>query len=157
MYITTDPIVGRLRKERYFCPGLIYKWHSSQWCNAGHPLICLWRFHTHSKLVLVPTITRPCELYARSVDKYLLFHNDFSLAVNCLNNMNKLKHYNNHLTAVEHYFTNIAAVQNMGVLYQMWLYEIHGDILLICQNTTMQVYGAWIKIYCVLCSKTYSK
>ena len=29
-------------------------------------------------------------------------------------------------------------------------------ILLICQNTTTQVYGAWIDIYYVLCSKTYS-
>ena len=25
-----------------------------------------------------------------------------------------------------------------------------------CQNTTMRVNGAWIKIYCVLCSKTYN-
>ena len=24
------------------------------------------------------------------------------------------------------------------------------------QNTTMRVNGAWIKIYCVLCSKTYN-
>ena len=29
-------------------------------------------------------------------------------------------------------------------------------ILLICQNTTMRVYGAWIKRHCVLCSKTYN-
>ena len=26
----------------------------------------------------------------------------------------------------------------------------------VCQNTTMRVYGAWIKRYCDLCSKTYS-
>ena len=25
-----------------------------------------------------------------------------------------------------------------------------------CQNTTMRVIGAWIKRYCVLCSKTYN-
>ena len=31
-----------------------------------------------------------------------------------------------------------------------------GGISLICQNTTMRVYGAWIRIYKVLCSKTYS-
>ena len=29
-------------------------------------------------------------------------------------------------------------------------------MLLMCQNTTMSVYGAWIKTYYVLCSKTYS-
>ena len=25
-----------------------------------------------------------------------------------------------------------------------------------CKNTTMRVNGAWIKIYCVLCSKAYN-
>ena len=34
------------------------------------------------------------------------------------------------------------------------LTEILGDILLICQNVTVRVCGAWIKIYHVLCSKT---
>ena len=29
-------------------------------------------------------------------------------------------------------------------------------MLLMSQNTTMWVYGAWIKTYFVLCSKTYS-
>ena len=29
-------------------------------------------------------------------------------------------------------------------------------MLPMCQSTTMRVYGAWIKIYCVLCSKTYN-
>ena len=56
----------------------------------------------------------------------------------------------------EQYFTNIAAIQNMGVLKQIWLYEIYGGILLICQNTTMRVNGAWTKRYCGLCSKTYN-
>ena len=52
-------------------------------------------------------------------------------------------------------FTNIAAIQNMEY-YNKFDDEIYGDILLICQNTTMRVYGAWIKRYCVLWSKTYS-
>ena len=30
---------------------------------------------------------------------------------------------------------------------QIWLYEVVKGILLICQNTTMQVYGAYIEIY----------
>ena len=34
----------------------------------------------------------------------------------------------------------------MEVLQQMWLYEIIGGMLLMCQNTTMRVYGAWIKL-----------
>ena len=32
----------------------------------------------------------------------------------------------------------------------------HLGMSLMCQNTTMRVYGAWIKTYYVLCSKTYS-
>ena len=43
----------------------------------------------------------------------------------------------------------------MGVLQQIWLYEIIGGMLLMCLNTTMRVYGAWIKTYYVL-SKTYT-
>ena len=41
----------------------------------------------------------------------------------------------------------------MGVLQQIWLYEILGGMLLICQNTTMRVYGAWIRKYYALCYK----
>ena len=33
--------------------------------------------------------------------------------------------------------------------------QIIGGMLLMCQNTTVWVYGAWIKRDCVLCSKTY--
>ena len=65
----------------------------------------------------------------------------FPLAVSSLNIANQLIHYNNQLTAVEQCFTNIAAIQKVGVLKQIWTYGIHGRILLICQNTTMQDYG----------------
>ena len=34
--------------------------------------------------------------------------------------------------------------------------EIIAGMLLTCQNTTMRVYGAWIKTYHVLYPKTYS-
>ena len=44
----------------------------------------------------------------------------------------------------------------MAILQQIWLYEIIGDMLPMCQNTTMQVNGVWIKRYCVLCSKRYN-
>ena len=64
--------------------------------------------------------------------------------------------YNNQLPVVKQFFTNIAAVQNLGVLKQIWLYKIIGGILLMCQNTTTGTYGAWIEIYYILCSKTYS-
>ena len=61
--------------------------------------------------------------------------------------------YNNPLVVVEQYFTNIAAIQNMAVLQQIWLYEIIvTDVL----NATMRVNGAWIKRYCISCSKTYN-
>ena len=75
----------------------------------------------------------------------------FTTAVSSLNNVNKLIRYNNQLTVVEQYFTNIAAMQNIGVLSQIWLHEIYGGILLLCQNITVQVFGECIKIYCVLC------
>ena len=45
----------------------------------------------------------------------------------------------------------------MGLLQQIWLYEIIGGMLRMCQNTTMRVYGAWIKSYYILCPKTYSR
>ena len=44
----------------------------------------------------------------------------------------------------------------MAVIQQIWLYEIIGSTLPMCQNTTMRVNRAWIKIYCALCSKTYN-
>ena len=62
--------------------------------------------------------------------------------------------YNNQLPVVYQYFTNINAIQNKGVLQQIWLQEFFGGILLMCQNTTMRVCGAWIKTRYVLCSKT---
>ena len=53
--------------------------------------------------------------------------------------------YNNPLSVEKQYFTNIAAIQNVAVLQQIWLYEIIGGTLPMCQKTTMRVYGAWIK------------
>ena len=53
-------------------------------------------------------------------------------------------------------FTNNAAIQNVGVLQQIWLNEINGGVLLMCQNTTMRVYGARIKTYHGLCKKKCS-
>ena len=50
--------------------------------------------------------------------------------------------YNNQLSAEKQYFTNIAAIQNVVVLQQIWLYEIIGGMLLMCKNTTMWIYGA---------------
>ena len=79
------------------------------------------------------------------------FHNDFPLAVSSLNNVNQLIQ-----TVIEQYFPNITIIQNVGLLWQIRLDKIYCEILLICQNTTMRVYGAWIKRYCVSCSKTYS-
>ena len=64
--------------------------------------------------------------------------------------------YNNQLPVVLQYFTNIAAIQNVVVLQQIWLHEIIGGMLLMCQNATMWVYAAWSKTYYILCSKTYS-
>ena len=50
----------------------------------------------------------------------------FSLALSRPNNANQLIRYNNQLTIVEQRFTNIAAVQNMGVLQQIWINKIYG-------------------------------
>ena len=48
-----------------------------------------------------------------------------------LNTVNQLLSYNNQLSVVLQYFTNIAAIQNMEVLQQIWLYEIIGGM---CKN-----------------------
>ena len=53
--------------------------------------------------------------------------------------------YNNPLPVVEQYFSNTAALQNVVVLQQIWLYEIIGGTLPMCQNTTMRVNGTWVK------------
>ena len=42
------------------------------------------------------------------------------------------------------------------MLQQICLYEITGGTLPMCQNTTIRVNGTWIKMYCLLCSKTYN-
>ena len=65
--------------------------------------------------------------------------------------------YNNNPTAgcITIFHKYAAAIQNMGILQQIWLYEIIEGMLLMCQNTTMRVYGAWITYY-ILCQKTYS-
>ena len=47
-------------------------------------------------------------------------------------------------------------MQNVVVLQQIWLYEIIGGALPMCQKTTLRVNGSWSKKYCVLCSKTYN-
>ena len=59
--------------------------------------------------------------------------------------------YSNQLLVVHQYFTNIAVVQDVAVSKQIGLFEIIGGGLLMRQNNTMQVYGAWIKRYCALC------
>ena len=41
------------------------------------------------------------------------------------------------------------------IMINLTLRNLWGHIPRICQNTTMQVYGAWIKRYCILCSKAY--
>ena len=64
--------------------------------------------------------------------------------------------YNNTQPVLHQYFTNIAALQNVAVLQHIWLYEIVGGMLQMCQNTTMRVSRAWIKIYRVWCSKQYN-
>ena len=66
----------------------------------------------------------------------------FPLSVSSPNNAYQLRNQNNQMP-VHIYFTNIAAIQNMGAPQQIRLYEILGGTLLICQKSTMRVYGAW--------------
>ena len=42
-----------------------------------------------------------------------------------------------------------------GIITNLTMKSIPGDMLLLRQITTMWVYGAWIKIYYIICSKTY--
>ena len=73
----------------------------------------------------------------------------FPLAVSSSDTANKLMSYNYPLPDVLQYFTNTAAKQNVAVLQHIWLYEIIGGTLPMCQNTTMRVNGAWIIRYWV--------
>ena len=50
--------------------------------------------------------------------------------------------YNNQMLVEWQYYTDIAAIQNVGALKQIWLYEIIEGVLLMCQNTTMCM-GIW--------------
>ena len=43
-------------------------------------------------------------------------------------------------------------IKHSGIITNLIL----GGILLICQYNKMRIYGAWIRIYFVLCSKTYN-
>ena len=47
-------------------------------------------------------------------------------------------------------------MQLVLVLQHISLYEVIGGMLLMCQNTTMRVNGAWLKTCYALCSKTLS-
>ena len=46
-------------------------------------------------------------------------------------------------------------IKHRGIITNLTLLTL-GGMLLICQNTTMRVYGAWIRIYYILCLETYS-
>ena len=82
-------------------------------------------------------------------------HNSVPLAVSIPNNACYPTSQNKQMPDVYDYFTNIAAVKQMGVLQEIGLFEIRRGISLICQNTTMRLYGAWIRVYHVLYSKSY--
>ena len=58
--------------------------------------------------------------------------------------------YSNLLPVVLQYFTNVAAIQSLGVSKQIWRNEIIWGILLMCQNITRRVCRAWIITYYVL-------
>ena len=87
--------------------------------------------------------------HPREQGEWLLHHSPCSLGC-CTNNTLATR------SLSPKYFPNIAAIQNLALLQQILLSKIIGVMLLMCQNTTMRVYGAWIKTNFVLCSKTYS-
>ena len=58
--------------------------------------------------------------------------------------------YNNHLPVVYCCYAKHGGFTTNLTLRNHW------GMLLMCQNTTMWVYGAWIKTYYVLCSKAYN-
>ena len=64
------------------------------------------------------------ELILHSFIQQSCFTMILPLAVSSPNNV--LICYDNQLPVVQQYFKNIAAIQNMGVLWQIWLYKILG-------------------------------
>ena len=119
----------------------------------------MWRTH-NAQHTHTHTHTRNCHLecllIVMDVTVKICFTIIFPLVVSSPNTVNWPMSYNNQLPTVQQHFTNIAVIKNVGVFQLIWVCEIHGGMLLMCKNTTMRVYGAWIKRYCVLCSKTYS-
>ena len=79
-------------------------------------------------------------------------HNDISPSVDQTKHL-LLAHSWVITTSCRLYFTNIAVVQNVAVSKQIWVFEVVVGMLLVYQNTTMRLYGAWIKRYCISCSK----
>ena len=63
-------------------------------------------------------------------------------------------------TATSQLYSNISQIlllyKTRGIITIVVLRNHRGFILQICQNTTMWVYGAWIRIYYALFKKTYS-
>ena len=146
--------------------------HTGQWRGAlMFSLICAWTnsganngdagdFRRHCAhygviLIIYPYYTSLCDWNSRNrniaqfqwrqPDELARFTTIFPLTVSSPNTVYKLMGHNNQLPVVWQYLTNIAAVQNVAVLKQIWLFEIIGSLLLMCRNTTMRVYGSWIK------------
>ena len=160
--------VNNYGKDNMFSNNMSTKMSMTNWCNtfARNTVDVIYACSKYEWISM--RLYRPClpatpaPWHRPTHGKYPIrmwfqwnIHNDFSLALSSLNNANQLMYirYNNQLTAVEQYFTNIVVIQNTGVLWQIWTYEIFGGMLLICLNTTMRVYGAWMKRCCVLYQK----
>ena len=67
-----------------------------------------------------------------TADSIVPFHKDFSPSGEQIEHRKLAHGYNNPLPVVWQYFTNIAAIQNVAVLQQNWLYEIIGGTLPMC-------------------------
>ena len=75
-------------------------------------------------------------------DIIIPFHNAFSLA---LSNLNKISSYV--MTTNWRLYSKVSEImlQYKTRGYYNKFDEIYGGILLTCQNTTMRLYGAWLK------------
>ena len=79
----------------------------------------------YEKCILLIYKNSKCkELILHSFIQQSCFTMILPLAVSSPNNV--LIRYDNQLPVVQQYFKNIAAIQNMGVLWKIWLYKILG-------------------------------
>ena len=129
--------------------------------NIGHPSMKSSSVQTSNEWQMLDNVTqyrdRIPSSCCRATDPIVPFHKDFPPSGE-QPEQHELAHMLYQLTdgctAIFHKY--YCFTKHGGIKTNLTLRNLWRHITDICQNTTMRVNGAWIKIYCVLCSKPYN-